>query len=154
MFKIDDHPPARFRYRQARSGRAVVGWYIREVQHFTGVSGYVSNHYPDRRWRVSGNTPSPAGQPSYATRNEAALAEWQLASDAKIALNKRIAAWLKFGIELLPDEYRKWHWRETAGDDDPSGWKGVATGPFQSFADCEASVIRALGGLPPHLLVS
>jgi len=154
MSKVDERPPIKFRYRQARSGRAAVGWYVRDVGHPTGVSGHVSKHYADGRWRISADARAPTEQPGYATRNEAALAEWQMARDAKVALNKRIAAWLKFGVELLPDQYRRWHWRETAGDEDPPDWRGISTGPFQSFADCEANVVSALGELPTNLLAS
>lgn len=154
MFAIEERPPAKFRYQMARSGRVPVGWYVREIQHPTGASGYISNNHADGRWRISADTRPPAQQPGYSTRGEAALAEWQMARDAKVALNSRISAWLKFGVELMPDQCRKWHWCETAGDDDPPDWRGISTGPFQSFADCEASVVSALGELPSHLRAS
>lgn len=154
MFKVDERPPNKFRYRQARSGRAAVGWYVPEVNLPTGVSGYVSNHYPDGRWRNSADTRAPSQQPGYATRKAAALEEWRMARDEKIALNKRIAAWLKFGVELLPDRSQGWRWCELGGEEDPPDWRGISTGPFQSFVDCEASVVSALGELPIHLLAS
>lgn len=53
------------------------GWYVNNVRYPSGACGCVSRNYPDRRWRIVCDTRNP--QPTYPSRDAAALAERELA---------------------------------------------------------------------------
>ena len=55
------------------------GWYVAGVQYVSGAVGCVSRNYPDRKWRIVCDPRPFAQQPTFATRDEAAFAEYQLA---------------------------------------------------------------------------
>jgi hypothetical protein len=69
------NPPKQFFYSPWRHG----GWYVDNVRYPSGAIGCVSRNYDDRKWRIVCD-PRPFEQrPTFRTRDEAALAEWQLA---------------------------------------------------------------------------
>lgn len=64
----------RFTYSPWRHG----GWYVEGVRYPTGAIGCVSRNYADRKWRIACD-PRPFEQrPTFKTREQAAMAEWEL----------------------------------------------------------------------------
>lgn len=80
---IDKHG---FTYSLWRHG----GWYVDNIVYPSGACGCVSRNYPDRKWRIVCD-PRPFEQrPTFKSRDDAAMAEWQLAN-AKDEQNPRDA---------------------------------------------------------------
>jgi hypothetical protein len=52
------------------------GWYVIGLRHKNGGIGCVSRNYPDRKWRIVGD--SRDGEQTYKSRDEAARAEYAL----------------------------------------------------------------------------
>lgn len=67
-------PPAHFEYSPWRHG----GWYVNNVRYPGGGVGCVSRNYPDRQWRIACDPRPFETQPTFASRDAAALAEWRL----------------------------------------------------------------------------
>lgn len=68
------------------------GWYVNNVRYPTGAIGCVSNNYPDGKWRIvcddrRVNLNEP-GDFTFASRDEAAKAEFALAKEATEAFAK------------------------------------------------------------------
>jgi hypothetical protein len=61
------------------------GWYVDNVQYPSGACGCVSRNYSDRKWRIVCDPRPLAQQPTFATRDEAARAEYALVT----ALHKK-----------------------------------------------------------------
>jgi hypothetical protein len=64
----------KFTYSRWRHG----GWYVLEVRYPSGACGCVSNNYADRRWRIACDPRPFEEQPTFRTRDEAAMAELRL----------------------------------------------------------------------------
>jgi len=63
-----------FTYSKWRHG----GWYVSEIRYPSGAVGCVSNNYTDHKWRIVCD-PRPFDQrPTFKTRHDAAMAEYQL----------------------------------------------------------------------------
>lgn len=62
------------------------GWYVHGVRYPSGACGCVSNHYPDKKWRIACDDRRLAlnepGDVTFRTREEAACAERLLALEA------------------------------------------------------------------------
>lgn len=67
-------PPAVFTYSSWRHG----GWYVDNISYPGGGCGCVSRNFPDRRWRIVCDPRPFDQQPTFASRDEAALGEWRL----------------------------------------------------------------------------
>ncbi|MBW4025584.1 MAG: hypothetical protein HIU92_21140 [Proteobacteria bacterium] len=64
----------RFTYSPWRHG----GWYVHGIRYPNGGIGCVSRNYADRKWRIACD-PRPFEQrPTFKTREQAAMAEWEL----------------------------------------------------------------------------
>lgn len=70
--------PTVFYYERWRHG----GWYVSNVQYPSGAVGCVSRNYPDKKWRVVCHPLDFDKQPTFPTRDAAALAEWHLAQQS------------------------------------------------------------------------
>lgn len=76
-----------FMYTKWRHG----GWYT-NVRYPSGACGCVSRNYPDKKWRIvcdprrKGNL-NEEGDFTYKTRDEAALAEYELVEEMKAAFH-------------------------------------------------------------------
>ncbi|MCO5073864.1 MAG: hypothetical protein M9944_21935 [Rhizobiaceae bacterium] len=77
----DEEPPQSFAYERWRHG----GWTVFNIHYPSGAVGCVSNNYHDRKWRIACDPRPFEEQPTFRTRDEAALAEWLLAQREKIA---------------------------------------------------------------------
>lgn len=66
--------PTAFDYSRWRHG----GWYVHNVRYPSGAIGCVSRNYPDGKWRIVCDPRPFDEQPTFKTRDEAALAEWRL----------------------------------------------------------------------------
>jgi len=62
------------------------GWYVDNVRYASGAVGCVSRNYPDRKWRIVCDPRPFAAQPTFASRDEAAFAEFELVHAATCAL--------------------------------------------------------------------
>lgn len=69
-------PPQSFEYSRWRHG----GWYVHNVRYPSGAIGCISRNYDDRKWRIVCDPRPFDERPAFATRDEAALAEWLLAA--------------------------------------------------------------------------
>lgn len=69
----------RFTYSRWRHG----GWYVHGVQYPDGAIGCVSRNYSDGKWRIACDPRPFEEQPTFATREEAAAAEYELARGAQ-----------------------------------------------------------------------
>ena len=70
--------PAQFTYTKWRHG----GWYVQEVRYPNGAVGCVSRNFPDKKWRIVCHPESGSPQePTFTSRDAAALAEFVLAAD-------------------------------------------------------------------------
>ena len=66
--------PTEFEYSRWRHG----GWYVHNVRYPSGAIGCVSRNYEDRKWRIACD-PRPFNErPTFASRDEAARAEYLL----------------------------------------------------------------------------
>lgn len=72
-------PPTVFNYSKWRHG----GWYVHNVRYPNGAVGCVSCNYADRKWRIACDKRPFDDQPTFKTRDEAALAEWHIANATK-----------------------------------------------------------------------
>jgi hypothetical protein len=54
------------------------GWYITNVRYPSGSCGCVSNNYDDGKWRIVCDPRPFDQQPTYTSRNAAALADREL----------------------------------------------------------------------------
>lgn len=70
----DEKPPTAFEYERWRHG----GWYVGNIRYPSGACGCVSNNYADRKWRIACDPRPFEMQPTFRSRDEAALAEWHL----------------------------------------------------------------------------
>ena len=71
--------PTAFTYYRWRHG----GWYVGGVRYPSGAVGCVSRNYPDKKWRiVCDRRPNAYERFTYASRDAAAWAEWELARAA------------------------------------------------------------------------
>lgn len=59
-----------------------------EVRYPSGACGCVSRNYRDRKWRIACDPREFETAPTFKNRDEAALAEWNLAQDAFRAMSK------------------------------------------------------------------
>lgn len=75
-------PPAHWTpmYDRWRHG----GWYVTNVRYVTGAVGCVSRNYPDGKWRIVCHHLPFEDQPTFRTRDEAAVAEYAYARSAEI----------------------------------------------------------------------
>ncbi len=70
--------PLRFTYTRWRHG----GWYVHDVRYPSGAIGCVSRNYADGKWRIACD-PRPFDlQPTFKNRDQAARAEYLLATAA------------------------------------------------------------------------
>ena len=69
-------PPTSFAYSPWRHG----GWYVNNVRYPSGACGCVSRNYTDKKWRIACDPRPFEEQPTFKSRDEAALAEWYLAN--------------------------------------------------------------------------
>ncbi len=67
-----DFKPAYSRWRHG-------GWYVHNVNYPSGAIGCVSRNYSDGKWRIACDPRPFEDQPTFATRDDAAFAEYQLA---------------------------------------------------------------------------
>ena len=58
------------------------GWYVNNVRYPSGAIGCVSNKYDDKKWRIVCDPRAIEEQETYSTRDAAARAEYELASQA------------------------------------------------------------------------
>jgi hypothetical protein len=56
------------------------GWYVLNVHYENGAIGCVSRNYKDRKWRIACDRRPFDEQPTFATRDDAAFAEYQIAA--------------------------------------------------------------------------
>lgn len=70
-------PPLYFDYSKWRHG----GWYVDNVRYPSGAVGCVSRNFEDRKWRIACDPRPFEEQPTFKTRNDAALAEWRLINE-------------------------------------------------------------------------
>lgn len=75
------NPPRSFSFSRWRHG----GWYVAEVRYPGGACGCVSNNYADKRWRIACDDRPGAHEITYASREAAAMAEWHLAEQERLA---------------------------------------------------------------------
>ena len=61
------------------------GWYVNGVRYPSGAGGCVSNNYADGKWRIVCDERPFDEQPTFKTRNAAALAEYAIANSLKYA---------------------------------------------------------------------
>ncbi|MGF6440374.1 hypothetical protein [Paraburkholderia youngii] len=54
------------------------GWYVDNVRYPDGAVGCVSNNYPDGKWRVVCHPSGFEEGPTFETRHQAAMAEYEL----------------------------------------------------------------------------
>lgn len=73
--------PATFNYSPWRNG----GWYVHGVRYKSGAIGCVSRNYPDKRWRIVCDPRPFHEQPTFATRDDAARAEYWLAYAERVS---------------------------------------------------------------------
>ncbi|MBB4200751.1 hypothetical protein GGD83_004580 [Rhodoblastus sphagnicola] len=66
--------PTSFDYSRWRHG----GWYVGNVRYPSGACGCVSRNYVDRKWRIACDPRPFETQPTFRTRDAAALGEWHL----------------------------------------------------------------------------
>lgn len=78
----DEEPPTTFAYERWRHG----GWTVLNIWYPSGAVGCVSNNYHDRKWRIACDPRPFEEQPTFRTRDEAALAEWLLVQREKAAI--------------------------------------------------------------------
>ena len=78
--------PEAFSYSRWRHG----GWYVGGVCYPSGAVGCVSRNYPDGKWRIVCDPRPFEKRPTFKCRDDAARAEWQLATGAAAALSPRI----------------------------------------------------------------
>lgn len=64
-----------FTYSKWRHG----GWYVGQVRYPSGACGCVSRNYEDGKWRIVCDDRPFDERPAFATREEAARAEYDLA---------------------------------------------------------------------------
>ena len=76
--------PIEFDYSPWRHG----GWYVNNVRYPSGAVGCVSRNFPDGKWRIVCDPRPFAEQPTFGTRDEAARAEYALATAAATAAAK------------------------------------------------------------------
>src|ERR1700692_55811 len=57
------------------------GWYVHNIRYPSGACGCVSRNYPDGKWRIVCDERDP--QPTYPSRDAAALAELELIKTMK-----------------------------------------------------------------------
>lgn len=69
-----NQPPETFVYSPWRHG----GWYVGNVRYPSGAVGCVSRNFADGEWRIVCDPRPFDEQPTFATRDAAALAEWHL----------------------------------------------------------------------------
>lgn len=77
----DEEPPTEFAYEHWRHG----GWTVFNIHYPSGAVGCVSNNYHDKKWRIAFDPRPFEKQPTFRTRDEAALAEWLLVRREKAA---------------------------------------------------------------------
>jgi hypothetical protein len=65
----------KFIYSPYRHG----GWYVHNVRYPSGAVGCVSRNYEDGKWRIVCDPRDFDKRPTFATRDEAAAAEYALA---------------------------------------------------------------------------
>lgn len=70
-------PPAHFTYSPWRHG----GWYVNEVRYPSGACGCVSRNYADGKWRIACDSRPFEERPTFSTRHEAAVAEFEMAKE-------------------------------------------------------------------------
>lgn len=75
---ITKTPPTEFHYSRWRHG----GWYVHNVRYPSGAIGCVSRNYVDGKWRIVCDSRPFEEQPTFKTRDKAALAEWMIANEA------------------------------------------------------------------------
>lgn len=51
------------------------GWYVHNIRYPSGACGCVSRNYPDRKWRIVCHPAPFKEQPTFPTRDAAAIAE-------------------------------------------------------------------------------
>jgi hypothetical protein len=71
----------RFTYSAWRHG----GWYVYGIRYPNGGVGCVSRNYPDRKWRIACDPRPFEQQPTFKTREQAAMAEWELVQALSVA---------------------------------------------------------------------
>lgn len=76
--------PKQFYYSRWRHG----GWYVDNVHYPSGAVGCVSRNYPDGKWRIVCDPREFDQQPTYASRDAAALAEWHLVQSLGAEVSK------------------------------------------------------------------
>ena len=72
--------PRTFDYSRWRHG----GWYVHNVRYPSGAVGCVSRNYDDRKWRIVCDPRPFDDRPTFRNRDEAARAEWFLASGERV----------------------------------------------------------------------
>lgn len=77
----DEEPPTEFAYLRWRHG----GWTVINIHYPSGAAGCVSKNYKDRKWRIACDPRPFEKQPTFRSRDEAALAEWHLAQRERAA---------------------------------------------------------------------
>lgn len=60
------------------------GWYVDNVRYVTGAVGCVSRNFHDRKWRIVCHHLPFAQQPTFATRDQAAAAEYAYAASPEV----------------------------------------------------------------------
>lgn len=75
-------PQLTFSYWPWRHG----GWYT-NVRYPSGACGCVSRNYEDRKWRIACDPRPFESQPTFKTRDDAALAEWKLINETPALLS-------------------------------------------------------------------
>ena len=63
-----------FTYSPWRHG----GWYVDNIRYPSGAVGCVSRNYRDRKWRIVCDPRRFEQQPTFKSRQEEAMAEWNL----------------------------------------------------------------------------
>lgn len=70
-----------FTYSKWRHG----GWYVDQVRYPSGACGCVTRNYEDGKWRIACDDRPFDERPTFATREEAARAEYDLAKRETIS---------------------------------------------------------------------
>lgn len=124
------NPPERFTYSRARDA-----WRVNEIEYPSGMSGCVMKALRNGEWLILQDPRQGHDRPTFRTRDEAALAEWHLAEQAKTECKRTIETWARSGISIEQIDRYRWKWTRVS-----DGTEQIAPTEFMDFECCVADL--------------